>query len=110
MAAEVKSQPILLYKMQQQHYMHLTNYSINKHSDGFDASEAHDKGTKRTLKYFNGWLAQNGYSVSELWARIHVSGIVYSMTFTQNHQSKIHQFLRSTPRYSITSLQLCRMW
>ena len=53
--------------------MHLTNYSINKHSESFDASEDYDKGSKRTLKYFNGWLVHNGYSVGEMWAKIHVS-------------------------------------
>ena len=55
-----------------QHFMHLTNYSINKHSSTFDSSERSDSGSKRTLKYFNNWLSLNGYSVSELWARIHV--------------------------------------
>lgn len=53
--------------------MHLTNYSINKHSDTFDNSEEVDQGSKRTLQYFNNWLSQNGYSVGELWAKIYVS-------------------------------------
>ena len=53
--------------------MHLTNYSINKHSDTFDSSEEVDQGSKRTIQYFNNWLGQNGYCVGELWANIHVS-------------------------------------
>ena len=53
--------------------MHLTNYSVNKHSDKFDNSEEVDQGSKRTLQYFSGWLAQNGYCVAEMWANIHVS-------------------------------------
>ncbi len=52
--------------------MHLTNYSINKHSDKFDGSEEVDRGSKRTLQYFNEWLTNNGHSVGEMWAKIHV--------------------------------------
>ncbi len=53
--------------------MHLTNYSINKHSERFDHSEEKDQGSKRTIQYFNLWLVNNGYSASELWAKINVS-------------------------------------
>ena len=52
--------------------MHLTNYSVNKHSSAFNNDEGIDKGSKRTLKYFSSWLSQNGYNVAELWARVHV--------------------------------------
>ncbi len=62
--------------LQEEQFMHLTNYSINKHSDCFDANEDFDKGTKRTLKYFNGWLVRNGYNVSIMWAHIYVSILV----------------------------------
>ena len=67
-------QPSSLQRMTPQHeqFMHLTNYSINKHSERFDTSEEYDKGSKRTIKYFNGWLTHNGYNVGEMWARIHV--------------------------------------
>lgn len=53
--------------------MHLTNYSINKHSAKFDHSEERDQGSKRTIQYFNRWLVNNGYNASELWAKINVS-------------------------------------
>ena len=52
--------------------MHLTNYSINKHSDTFDSSEEVDRGSKRTLQFLNDWLSKHDYSVPELWAKIHV--------------------------------------
>lgn len=52
--------------------MHLTNYSINKHSDTFDSSEEVDRGSKRTLHFLNDWLSKHDYSVPELWAKIHV--------------------------------------
>ena len=56
--------------------MHLTNYSINKHSTTFDSSEAVDQGSKRTIQFLNRWLAENGYCVGEMWAKIHVSNFV----------------------------------
>ena len=61
--------------------------------------------TIRTLKYFNGWLAQNGYNVCELWAKIHVSIIllVYNNNYSNDALLKvtiIMQFL----------LLLCSPW
>ena len=53
--------------------MHLTNYSVNKQSESFDRDEREDRGSKRTLRFFIGWLRRNGYNVVELWAKIHVS-------------------------------------
>lgn len=53
--------------------MHLTNYSVNRHSESFDNDDSCDKGSKRTIKFFNTWLAARGYCVSDLWARITVS-------------------------------------
>ena len=54
-------------------FMHLTNYSINKHSDTFTQEEGIDRGSKRTMKWFNTWLADNGYNHVEMWDRIAVS-------------------------------------
>ena len=31
--------------------MHLTNYSVNKHSDSFDDDESTGKGSKRQVEY-----------------------------------------------------------
>ncbi|EDV22263.1 uncharacterized protein TRIADDRAFT_59327 [Trichoplax adhaerens] len=51
-------------------FMHLTNYSINKHSENFDNADEHDRGTKRSIKFFNTWLREHGYSVTQLWNNI----------------------------------------
>ena len=59
--------------------MHLTNYSVNKHNESFDNDDSCDKGSKRTIKFFNTWLAARGYCVSELWTRITVS--LYTHTY-----------------------------
>lgn len=76
-----------------QHFMHLTNYSINKHSEAFDRDEDFDKGSKRSLKYFNGWLIRNGYNVSELWARIH-DVIIKTLIVAQPHLQHCYQACR----------------
>ena len=53
--------------------MHLTNYSLNRHSSSFDTDEREDRGSKRTLASFMSWLHKTGNNVAELWAKIHVS-------------------------------------
>ena len=53
--------------------MHLTNYSVNKHSASFDSDEREDRGSKRTLRSFIGRLRKNGHNVVELWTKIYVS-------------------------------------
>ena len=71
--------------------MHLTNYSVNKHSGSFDGDEREDKGSKRTLRYFIGWLRTNGHNVVELWTKIHVSIIPLLAVMTLSYDpSLIH--------------------
>ena len=53
--------------------MHLTNYSVNRHSDSFNPDEREDRGSKRTLRSFIGWLSRKGHNIMELWAKIYVS-------------------------------------
>uniref|UniRef100_A0A4W3JDT6 Tubulin tyrosine ligase-like family, member 6 n=1 Tax=Callorhinchus milii TaxID=7868 RepID=A0A4W3JDT6_CALMI len=48
--------------------MHLTNYSINKHSKNFVRDE--DKGSKRKLSAFNTYMENNAYDVERLWENI----------------------------------------
>ena len=62
--------------------MHLTNYSVNKHNESFDNNDSCDKGSKRTIKFFNTWLAARGYCVSDLWTRITVSVYVCTCVFS----------------------------
>ena len=42
-------------------FMHLTNYSLNKHSETFDDAEGEGEGSKRTIRWLNEWLAANGH-------------------------------------------------
>ena len=53
--------------------MHLTNYSINKHSKDFVRDD--DAGSKRRITTVNRWFEDNGYDVKKLWHDIEVSCI-----------------------------------
>lgn len=74
--------------LQHNQFMHLTNYSVNRHNESFDNDDSCDKGSKRTIKFFNAWLTARGYSVNDLWARIIVSDLILYMWLA----TPIHSF------------------
>lgn len=51
-------------------YMHLTNYSLNKHSAGYVQSDADDKGSKRKLSAVFKQLEKQGCDIPLLWDEI----------------------------------------
>ncbi|XP_025038978.2 tubulin polyglutamylase TTLL7 isoform X3 [Pelodiscus sinensis] len=51
-------------------YMHLTNYSVNKHNERFERDETEDKGSKRSIKWFTEFLQTNHLDVSKFWSDI----------------------------------------
>ncbi|XP_073213331.1 tubulin polyglutamylase TTLL7 isoform X5 [Lepidochelys kempii] len=51
-------------------YMHLTNYSVNKHNEHFERDETEDKGSKRSIKWFTEFLQTNHLDVSKFWSDI----------------------------------------
>lgn len=51
-------------------YMHLTNYSLNKHSKNFVVTDREDNGSKRTLTSVFHLLEGRGYDVATLWHNI----------------------------------------
>ncbi|NXI29928.1 TTLL7 polyglutamylase, partial [Sterrhoptilus dennistouni] len=51
-------------------YMHLTNYSVNKHNERFERDETEDKGSKRSIKWFTEFLETNNLDVSKFWSDI----------------------------------------
>lgn len=75
--------------------MHLTNYSVNRHSESFDNDDSCDKGSKRTIKFFNTWLAARGYCVSDLWARITVSLLYYDVIVVFSTLETFHVYRTS---------------
>jgi len=50
--------------------MHLTNYSINKHSDNYRKDVAGVTGSKRSLRHFNDYLRRADYNVAGIWAAV----------------------------------------
>ena len=80
--------------------MHLTNYSVNKHNESFDNDDSCDKGSKRTIKFFNTWLAARGYCVSELWTRITVSLYTHTyMVLGDVNNNQIQYIVKAYSRY-----------
>uniref|UniRef100_A0A096MF53 Tubulin tyrosine ligase-like family, member 7 n=1 Tax=Poecilia formosa TaxID=48698 RepID=A0A096MF53_POEFO len=51
-------------------YMHLTNYSVNKHNENFERFEAVDRGSKRSISWFIEFLRVNNCDVSKFWEDI----------------------------------------
>ncbi|KAM4738581.1 tubulin polyglutamylase TTLL7 isoform 2-T2 [Anableps anableps] len=51
-------------------YMHLTNYSVNKHNENFERDETVDKGSKRSISWFTEFLRINDYDVAKFWGDI----------------------------------------
>uniref|UniRef100_A0A673CA83 Tubulin tyrosine ligase-like family, member 7 n=1 Tax=Sphaeramia orbicularis TaxID=375764 RepID=A0A673CA83_9TELE len=51
-------------------YMHLTNYSVNKHNENFERDETVDKGSKRSIRWFTEFLRTNDYDVTKFWGDI----------------------------------------
>jgi len=57
-------------------YSHLTNYSLNKHSENFDHNDDVDKGSKRSLTSFYEYLEQEGIDADQL--RIKLKTVAYN--------------------------------
>ena len=47
----------ILILLQDELFMHLTNYSINKHNDNFDRDDSDDSGSKRYVQHSDEGLA-----------------------------------------------------
>nr|CAB3267360.1 tubulin polyglutamylase TTLL7-like [Phallusia mammillata] len=53
-----------------QHYMHLTNYSVNKTNEKFERHSDFDRGSKRSIKSLLSHLRNAGYDTVTLWRSI----------------------------------------
>ncbi|XP_045147986.1 tubulin polyglutamylase TTLL7 [Echinops telfairi] len=51
-------------------YMHLTNYSVNKHNEHFERDETENKGSKRSIRWFTEFLQANHHDVAKFWSDI----------------------------------------
>ena len=73
--------------------MHLTNYSVNKHSDTYQKSATIDSGSKRTLKFLNDYLRRHEYDVSFIWKNI-VDMIVKTILVVHPHVLHAYRMCR----------------
>ncbi|KAM8930275.1 tubulin polyglutamylase TTLL7 isoform 2-T2 [Pelodytes ibericus] len=48
-------------------YMHLTNYSVNKHNENFERDETENRGSKRSIRWFMEFLRSNDHDVCKFW-------------------------------------------
>nr|XP_020665513.1 tubulin polyglutamylase TTLL6 isoform X2 [Pogona vitticeps] len=78
--------------------MHLTNYSINKHSANFVRDE--DSGSKRKLSTFNNYMEQNGYETERIWKDIED---VVVKTLISAHPIIKHNYLTCFPSHTMWS-------
>ncbi|CAH6775964.1 Ttll6 [Phodopus roborovskii] len=78
--------------------MHLTNYSINKHSSNF-VQDAHT-GSKRKLSTFNSYMKTNGYDVEQIWRAIED---VIIKTLISAHPVIKHNYHTCFPSHTLNS-------
>ncbi|XP_058415343.1 tubulin polyglutamylase TTLL6 [Diceros bicornis minor] len=78
--------------------MHLTNYSINKHSSNF-VRDAHS-GSKRKLSTFNMYMESHGYNVEGMWRDIED---VIIKTIISAHPTIKHNYQTCFPNHTLNS-------
>ncbi|MBW00990.1 Tubulin polyglutamylase TTLL6, partial [Eschrichtius robustus] len=78
--------------------MHLTNYSINKHSSNF-LRDAHS-GSKRKLSTFNVYMESHGYNVGQIWRDIED---IIIKTLISAHPIIKHNYHTCFPNHTLNS-------
>ncbi|XP_021095733.1 tubulin polyglutamylase TTLL6 isoform X2 [Heterocephalus glaber] len=78
--------------------MHLTNYSINKHSSNF-IQDAHS-GSKRKLSAFNVYMESHGYDVPKIWRGI---DDLITKTLITAHPVIKHNYQTCFPSHTLNS-------
>jgi tubulin polyglutamylase TTLL7 len=73
--------------------MHLTNYSVNKHSETYEKGTSIDTGSKRTLKWFNEYLKKHDYDIQFLWRNI-IDIIIKTMIVAHPHVLHAYRMCR----------------
>ncbi|XP_041358202.1 tubulin polyglutamylase TTLL7-like isoform X2 [Gigantopelta aegis] len=85
-------------------YMHLTNYSVNKHNEHYEKSSSVDSGSKRSIRYLNDFLRKNDIDVAKLWRKIS-DMIVKTMLVAQPHV--LHSYRMCRPGSSHGADSVC---
>ncbi|GFN85470.1 tubulin polyglutamylase ttll7 [Plakobranchus ocellatus] len=74
-------------------YMHLTNYSVNKHNEYYEKNMTIDTGSKRSIRYFNEYLRRSDIDVTMLWRNI-ADMIVRTLLVAQPHVLHAYRMCR----------------
>ncbi|XP_030062157.1 tubulin polyglutamylase TTLL7 isoform X2 [Microcaecilia unicolor] len=85
-------------------YMHLTNYSVNKHNENFEQVETEDKGSKRSIRWFTEFLQMNDHDVSKFWNDISEL-VVKTLIVAEPHV--LHAYRMCRPGHPTGSESVC---
>ncbi|XP_048759052.1 tubulin polyglutamylase TTLL7-like [Ostrea edulis] len=85
-------------------YMHLTNYSVNKHNEYYQKGDSVDTGSKRSIRYFNDYLRKNDYDIVLLWRRIYDMVV---KTLLVAHPHLLHAYRMCRPGAPAGSDSVC---
>lgn len=85
-------------------FMHLTNYSVNKHNDEYVKSGNTETGSKRSLSFLNDYLRRHDYDVPFLWRNI--SDMIIK-TMIVSHPHVLHAYRMCRPGQAPISDSVC---
>lgn len=74
-------------------YMHLTNYSVNRHNEYYEKNTTIDTGSKRSIRYFNEYLRRSDIDVAMLWRNI-ADMIVRTLIVAEPHVLHAYRMCR----------------
>ncbi|XP_070195525.1 tubulin polyglutamylase TTLL7-like isoform X3 [Littorina saxatilis] len=81
-------------------FMHLTNYSVNKHNEFYKRNTGNDTGSKRSIRYFNEYLRNSDIDVALLWRNI-ADMITKTLIVAEPHVLHAYRMCRpGVPSYS----------
>jgi tubulin polyglutamylase TTLL7 len=84
--------------------MHLTNYSINKHSTNYRKDESGLSGSKRSLRYFSDYLRRQDHDVVAIWNAI--TDLIIK-TMIVSHPHVFHAYRMCRPGQSLGADSVC---
>ncbi|KAG8437206.1 hypothetical protein GDO86_008050 [Hymenochirus boettgeri] len=85
-------------------FMHLTNYSVNKHNENFERDETENRGSKRSIRWFTEFLHTNDYDVVKFWTDIS-DLVVKTLIVAEPHV--LHAYRMCRPGQNPTSESVC---
>uniref|UniRef100_A0A8C5QUX8 Tubulin tyrosine ligase like 7 n=1 Tax=Leptobrachium leishanense TaxID=445787 RepID=A0A8C5QUX8_9ANUR len=85
-------------------YMHLTNYSVNKHNENFERDETENRGSKRSIRWFTEFLRSNDHDVAKFWNDVSEL-VVKTLIVAEPHV--LHAYRMCRPGQHPTSESVC---